>query len=82
MPSCKIVAGASVCYGVGWVEEDLLMTGTSTPAPAPKWVDVLTTKRVGEIHSDGSWIAELSRNGEPYLRIKVGSISRIIAQDP
>lgn len=30
--------------------------------------------------ADGSWTAELSKDGVPYLQVEVGSISTLIAQ--
>ena len=38
------------------------------------------TRTVEGPRDDGSWIAELSKDGVPYAQVEVGSISTLIAR--
>jgi hypothetical protein len=51
------------------------------PSPESKPTEpVYSTRRVGEVQPDGTWVAELSVNGKPYTRVDVGSISALLAR--
>lgn len=41
---------------------------------------VYATKVVEKREDDGSWLAELSKDGAPYAHVRVFSISRLLAR--